>query len=259
MNVLRVRGRILLASTVLALCAIAPRDTAAQLSGLYQTAPGAVGIYNFQYDNLHSVTLPLNITVSFSGGNPTTSLSATIVAPVIGALADGSALYPIGEMFPMRVTATSNNDQKFHGSLAINQYLFDWTFQPGSGNELLLNGQVYWAGGRYEVTTISAAHLAPSIAGDYNQNGTVDVADYLLWRRDEGTTSALPNDPLGGTIGQAHYDQWREHFGQSTSAGSAAAGAVPEPATLAMLIVGAIAIPKLIQRHARPDHTDRAA
>ena len=68
----------------LLVCAIAGREASAQLSGLYQSAPGTTGVYNYQYDNLHSVTLPVNLTVSFSGDNPTTSLSATIVAPIIG-------------------------------------------------------------------------------------------------------------------------------------------------------------------------------
>ena len=259
MNAFVARIGRLLSIGLLSLCAIAARDANAQLSGLYQTAPGAVGVYNYQYDNLHAVTLPLNVTISFSGDNPTTSLSATIVSPIIGALPDGTAVFPIAELFPMRVTGTSNNGQRFHGSLLGSQYLFDWTFQPGSGDELQLNGHVYWAGGRYEVTTISGARLISSVPGDYNQDGTVDGSDFTVWRKNEGTTNALANDPLGGTIGQAHYDQWREHFGQSAGNGTSLGSAIPEPATIWMLIVGALAISKLAQRRARPDRTDRAA
>jgi hypothetical protein len=29
----------------------------------------------------------------------------------------------------------------------------------------------------------------------------------------DGTTSALPNEPIGVTIGPAQYDQWRANFG----------------------------------------------
>jgi len=257
MDVSRTRIGIL-CSCALLLCAIWACEVRAQLSGLYQTAPGTTGIYNYQYDNLHAVTLPVNLTVSFSGDTPTTSLSATIVAPIIGALPDGTALFPIADMFPMRVTGTSSNGQKFHGNLLGTQYLFDWTFQHGGGNELQLNGQVYWAGGRYELTTITGAHLVPSVPGDYNQDGTVDSGDFAVWRKNEGTANALPNDPIGGTIGQTHYDQWREHFGQSAGSGAGQGGAVPEPTTLWMLAVGVLVIATLTQRHVRPDRTGRA-
>jgi hypothetical protein len=58
------------------------------------------------------------------------------------------------------------------------------------------------------------------LVGDYNGNGIVDAADYIVWRKNQGTTHMLPNDSIGGTIGAAQYDQWRAHFGQT--AGSVA-------------------------------------
>jgi hypothetical protein len=78
-----------------------------------------------------------------------------------------------------------------------------------------------------------------ALLGDYNLDGAVDAADYVVWRKNEGTTNMLPNDNgLGGTIGQAHYDLWRAHFGQTggSGAGANANAAVPEPATLIMLM-----------------------
>ena len=57
---------------------------------------------------------------------------------------------------------------------------------------------------------------APSpLTGDYNNNGVVDAADYVVWRNNQGTSNALPNDPIGGMIGAAQYNQWRAHFGQT--------------------------------------------
>ena len=35
------------------------------------------------------------------------------------------------------------------------------------------------------------------MVGDYNNNGKVDAADYVLWRNNVGTTTVLPNDPGG--------------------------------------------------------------
>jgi hypothetical protein len=76
-----------------------------------------------------------------------------------------------------------------------------------------------------------------TIAGDFNTNGTVDAADYVAWRKN-----------FSGD--QAMYDAWRENFGTSLGDGSGSAlpsaeslsAAVPEPATLALLILAATSI-----------------
>jgi hypothetical protein len=80
------------------------------------------------------------------------------------------------------------------------------------------------------------------LPGDYNQNGVVDAADYVVWRKNQGTTNVLPNDLIGGTIGQAQYDQWRSRFGQSAGSGSGASAHanVPEPSVLVLLIFAAV-------------------
>jgi hypothetical protein len=93
----------------------------------------------------------------------------------------------------------------------------------------------------------SFARLIPAmLTGDYNNNGVVDAADYTLWRKNQGTTHTLPNDPTGGTIGPTQYTQWRTHFGQTAGTGaaltsSALSSNVPEPGTLALLIFAAAA------------------
>jgi hypothetical protein len=73
------------------------------------------------------------------------------------------------------------------------------------------------------------------VAGDYNNNGAVDAADYVVWRENMGTNNTLPNNSLPGPIGQAHYDQWRANFGKSGGPGGLAAG-VPEPSTVAIAV-----------------------
>jgi hypothetical protein len=70
-----------------------------------------------------------------------------------------------------------------------------------------------------------------ALPGDYNGNGKVDAADYVMWR--EG----LNSDP-----GQAGYDLWRTNFGNGgAGAGSVAAAAVPEPAGLVLMLAGILA------------------
>src|SRR5205085_873959 len=64
--------------------------------------------------------------------------------------------------------------------------------------------------------------------GDYNHDGAVDAADYLVWRKTDGSKSG--------------YDTWRANFGQTggSGAGASANAAVPEPATLVMLMLTAV-------------------
>lgn len=59
--------------------------------------------------------------------------------------------------------------------------------------------------------------------GDYNGNGTVDGADYVVWRKG-----------LGTTYDQSHYGLWRAHFGETSLGGGSA---VPEPQSLALALI----------------------
>jgi hypothetical protein len=82
----------------------------------------------------------------------------------------------------------------------------------------------------------------PGLPGDFNADGKVDAADYVTWRKNNGTNNALPNDGgLGTPITSAHYELWKENFGDM--AGSGGGAAVPEPTTwvcLAGLFAGGL-------------------
>jgi hypothetical protein len=94
------------------------------------------------------------------------------------------------------------------------------------------------------VSGTSVILQAIGLPGDYNQNGIVDAADYVVWRKNQGTTIPLPNDLIGGTIGTAQYDQWRTHYGQTAGSGlgGGATVSVPEPATVVMFFTGVLAL-----------------
>jgi hypothetical protein len=69
------------------------------------------------------------------------------------------------------------------------------------------------------------------IAGDYNGNGTVDAADYVLWKNG----GPLQNDATPG-VDASDYAVWKAAFGNHAGSGSGFVGAsVPEPASLILL------------------------
>jgi hypothetical protein len=71
------------------------------------------------------------------------------------------------------------------------------------------------------------------VLGDYNNNGIVDAADYVLWRN--GGPLANESD-MPGTVNQADYTFWRSRFGATSGSGTALNAAnVPEPASLGLL------------------------
>jgi T5SS/PEP-CTERM-associated repeat protein len=94
----------------------------------------------------------------------------------------------------------------------------------------------------YSATSVSLTVVA-GLPGDFNNNGVVDAADYVMWRNNAGSTTALPNDSIGGTIGPAQYNEWRAHFGQTSGSGASAitngSADVPEPAA-AFFVIAAI-------------------
>ena len=81
----------------------------------------------------------------------------------------------------------------------------------------------------------------PGLSGDYNDDGTVDAADYVVWRKFNNTMTALPNDPNGTPIDGDQYNTWRANFGDMAGSGSGASAntTVPEPTTLVTLMFAA--------------------
>jgi hypothetical protein len=84
--------------------------------------------------------------------------------------------------------------------------------------------------------------VAPTLDGDYNNDGAVDAADYAVWRDALGqTASGLAADGNGdGEVDPADYDIWRANFGRTAGSGSLLNKTAPEPATLATLLTGVL-------------------
>jgi formylglycine-generating enzyme required for sulfatase activity len=75
-------------------------------------------------------------------------------------------------------------------------------------------------------------------AGDYNDNNTVDAADYVVWRNNLGNTNlTLPNDTTAGSVLPEDFAVWRGNFGASGTGAGASFAAVPEPAALSLSLI----------------------
>lgn len=100
----------------------------------------------------------------------------------------------------------------------------------------------------YQPTAVS---LSVVLAGDYNNDGRVDAADYTRWRDTLGQTgAALAADGNGnGQIDNADYNIWKANFGQT--AGAASLAPVPEPQSLVLLALA------LLTSIAHPRRTGR--
>jgi hypothetical protein len=84
------------------------------------------------------------------------------------------------------------------------------------------------------------AYVSGGVLGDYNNNGTVDAADYVLWRNGGPlqNESATP-----GSVTPEDYTFWRSRFGSTSGSGAAIGGAVvPEPATWISALFAAAAL-----------------
>jgi hypothetical protein len=126
--------------------------------------------------------------------------------------------------FPQVVTA----DGAFFddiGPLAAGKYHVDaemWMRRPtesGVDETFLINrGSL-----SFDVTPAVAA-----LPGDFNQDGAVDAADFVVWRKEVNATSDMTG-----------YDDWRANFGRATAEASLLAGsaAVPEPTAAVAVVI----------------------
>jgi hypothetical protein len=136
-------------------------------------------------------------------------------------------------LFP--VSGTSADFEMFQTSVAIPDSIrsFDLTFLSGASNAVT---------GLLDVDDISLAIVEAAIlAGDYNGNGIVDLADYAVWRDTLSSTTKLAADGNGsGTVDTGDYTFWKARVGQAAGAGSSEVKqAVPEPLTWTLLLLAA--------------------
>jgi hypothetical protein len=148
---------------------------------------------------------------------------------------------------PFLMAANLNSQQNFHNHGLLSYGLDNDAPRPegaygffarltsseyGASNPFLI---VFNYGVEYELMTAAALAInaaaadSTSLPGDFNHDGSVDAADYVVWRK------PLPTD--------GDYSTWRTNFGRNVAEGLSPKGAenaVPEPATVlcSLLAIG---------------------
>lgn len=98
-------------------------------------------------------------------------------------------------------------------------------------------GNNFYGGVIFDNILLQLVDVVAAVAGDYNGNGTVDAADYTLWRDTLGDTVTAGEGADGngnGVIDTGDYDFWKTNFGNTSGSGSV--GAIPEPASVLLLV-----------------------
>jgi len=186
-------------------------NTSSTFSGSITGAGGLTksGTGTFTMDGVKSYT-----------GN--TAVTAGTLSTNSASLADAAdVLLSTGSIFNLNFAATDT----------IRSLFIDGTSQAtgtwgGTGSGAAHISPLLTGTGLLNVTTL----VSGGVPGDYNNDGKVDAADYVTWRK----------NPAGNGGDPAGYITWRQNFGlPGSGSGSALGGAaVPEPCGLVMLLVG---------------------
>jgi hypothetical protein len=218
----------------------------------FATTPGELLKFSFDFKFIDVVTAPefqefrLDLR-SFVGEDSTEFVTESLlfVSPV-------GYRYDYVDSDPNTGTQTLSAMDDF-GDEQWHTITLDWivpgtvTGHPLEGNfsdvRVSINAFTTLIEGQVRIDNVSVTRAVP---GDYNGNGIVDAADYVIWRKTLGSTTNLRanGDDTGasmGVIDDADYNFWRTNFGNgSEGAGTGAAlsaSAAPEPGTIFQLLL----------------------
>ena len=205
------------------------------LSGIYATGPAGPEVVAFEDAALpaggkffrrflsESIALNENGQVAFlaelanSANGPLSGRGLFIHDPQMGLQTilqtgesfEGSTVFALG-FTGTHFLLTHSPDTSFNGLNNLGQVAFAFSLSNNS------QGIAVWS--------------PDALAGDLNGDGVVDAADYVVWRKNDGS--------------QAGYDLWCANFGRTAGGGAGASGgistSVPEPASILLACMAAM-------------------
>jgi T5SS/PEP-CTERM-associated repeat protein len=88
--------------------------------------------------------------------------------------------------------------------------------------------------------------VVPGLAGDYNNDGLVDGADYVVWAKQSGLSGddLAADGDSSGTVDDDDLAFMSKYFGNTLESGGGAAanGSIPEPVSLAPIFLGLLLV-----------------
>jgi enterochelin esterase-like enzyme len=162
------------------------------------------------------------------------------IAPQSPAYNQNSAIYSLYQNNNLQFLDIFQTNGTLGGDgSGANQMANVWTANGYDFSRIIVNEGHSWGQWRGQLDDILTTLIGPLLDGDNNHDGTFDAADYVVWRKIDGT--------------QNGYDTWRDNFGQTAGSESAANGPVPEPPTV-LLLVCAIASGIMRRRPSSASH-----
>jgi T5SS/PEP-CTERM-associated repeat protein len=204
------------------------------------TLPGYVkGVGTFDNVNITGTFSPGLSPTILSVGNVTFSPTSTLIMELGGTM-PGSGYDQIQSAGTIELGGTLQISliNGFAPSAGQSFNILDWGSLAGTFSSLslpALSGLTWNTSQLYTTGVLSIA--SPGLPGDFNQDGAVDTADFVAWRKGIGAAPTPDN-----------YNLWRTNFGQTAGAGSGAylapgdspgaKSAAPEPnaATLCLIV-----------------------
>jgi pectinesterase len=145
------------------------------------------------------------------------------------------------------------------GNYHLTSYYAEYNSMDLNGDPLDISQRVSWS---KQLTALEAdafskanwlagtdgwnPEIAPPVlplAGDYNDDGSVDAADYTVWRDAVSNGTSLENETASmGVADEEDYSAWKSNFGATNDEAAEPAAALPEPAGYSLVLVALVAI-----------------
>jgi acid phosphatase len=208
--------------------------------------------------SLHQLSVPFNKESTWNSLDGGVSLGAEAVATPEFSLSPNFqgvyATFDVSDSITSFAAAAALGENINHGWLINPLGTDQWRFRTSEVEEHI---------GERPILSITYTLPQPALTiyGDYDQNGTVDAADYVVWRDNLGQPIEIPNDSTPGTVSLADHEEWRSYFGQMLDSGVGfdASVAIAEPNTFVLFILAVVGIVRRSTKsHIPVQHRDSA-
>jgi len=231
------------------------------------TAASAVDLAPASFGNTYGIAVSGTNQVGYGTPTASSSVHALLWKGTAASVVD---LHPAGWLYSYANSVSGNTEVGSASTIttSLTTHAFLWTgtsasaldlqqfvtaqlgsaFVNSEANSIADNGAIV---GRVQDASLNSYAVIwkpeTGVAGDYNNNGVVDMADYVLWRNG-GTLFNEVSTPGANTSDD--YTAWRARFGNTSASATATLSgtAIPEPSLISMAIIATLAAANIRSR-----------